>query len=516
MELKNLSSYELIDTLIASRERPGKEMERAIPLRETVELRQRALEAGLPIADQQGMQELVYTVTDSVAGWNEDLSNGWSQSAGKREVMDRARASLLAITRQKAHSAGLTGWAAETEANRLVENPDEDLLAQPAYLEAKENFILKRSEYVIEYGTVHSHLRVRQQQLQELLDGMLTSRKLPTVVLHFRESGATVPHYGRGAAQIELNNNDLFNRSRAPLIVSLIAGQLTVSHHDMQIVHALIDQLKESPRPGKLLTPAQLSTVMNNYRNKTGSYLAPEFAQRVAACRRVRLPEAELSRADALAKSFMATKSMNLTHQHKSRDVKEAEEFLRQLNGFSDDDLFDFVLAMFELDVDDSLPLLIFGGRPAALKPESPARMVLDPLRKAAMQSRSFSKPDGDKQEDKPASEEPGGTLTITDTQAQMRARAEESDLELRYEFITFVQQRVEALRDAQKRSQKEYLQNLHAKESVVLSADAYSQSVTRISRILKYNGIRPRRLTGMEDACVHHDHAAYLDVHGL
>lgn len=494
-EVKNLTSYELVDTLVASRDRDGKELERAIPTWESTELRQRALEAGMPIADQQGMHELVYLITDAITSWTEDLSGGWKQSSEKRDAMEKARNDALAFTRKKAAENKFTGWACQTEANRLLDSPGEELEASEEFAQAKAFYAQKRNEYILEYGTVHSHLFVRQEQLQKILDEFMKSRELPTVILEFRESGATVPAYGRGAAIIALNNTDLLGRTRAPIIVSLVAGQLTVSHHDMQIVRSLLDRVDagEAAPPGKELTEAQIANIMETYRKKTGSFLAKELLDRVASFRTEVLSPAEISRADSLARSLNSTRNMTTVTSHRSKDIRRVEEQMRTLNEVSDDEFWNFILRLY-LNTDD-LPKIMFGGSLTELSEEVPAKLAMDGLRKTALRWRE-------------------------QRQKASAGEAVESPNELtadaRYELNTLIEQRIQTLKELQKKAQKEYLQNLHARESVVLSADAYSLSVSRMSKILKYSGPRPRRTTGMEDSCVHHDHSTYLDVHGL
>ncbi len=491
-ELKILTPYELVDALVASKERSEREMERAIPSWESTELRQRAAEAGLPIAEQQGMNELVYLLTDGITSWTEDLSQGWGASAPKRATMEKAHQEVLEIIRNSAATAALSGWNREMEAKRLLDEPSVELTENAEFARAKETYMLRRHEYILEFGTVHSHLGVRQQQLQDVLDGFTNSRDLPGVILEFRESGATVPGYGRGAAIIMLNNTDLLGRSRAPLIVSLIAGQLAVSHHDMQIVRSLIDRLSGgAPKPGVPLSESQVSGIMESYRKRTGAHLSSELLQRVADRRKEVLNVAEVSRADSLARSFNATRAMTTVHQHRAQDIRAVEAELKNLYDGSDNYLWDLIRRLYNPSSTDNFPVLLFGANLDDLKEEHSARQVMDRLLKIATE---MHRPGVDRQSE---------TAVAATAEAKL-------------ELCTLIEERILTMKDLQKRAQKEYLQNLHARESVVLSSDAYSLSVARLSKMLKYSGPRPRKSTGMEDSCVHHDHTTYLDVHGL
>ena len=451
-EVKSLTSYELVETLVGSAARPERDMELAIPKREAADLRKRAAEAGLLIADEYGLREVVFVLTDGMALWQEDLAEGWKISAERRAIMQQAYGCVLALAREYLHNSGLSGRLLEAEAKRLIETPSVELINRADFAQAREAYMIRRDEYILEFGTVHSHIYARQQELQKTLDRYTASVNQPGVLLEFRDFGASTADYGRGAAVITLNNCDLTMRSRAPLVVSLIVGQLAMCHQDIQVVWALIDNVngtvRLAPKGGKPLAPVQVRQISDAYKRRTGSELSPAFLEQVVAHRSEVFASDVSSRSEQLARSFKATLNMTATHEKRTLDIAAVQDELESL-------------------------------RASLLPPDAPGS---------------------------------AGKVTTGGGEAYRTSPEAEEDLEI-YKPL---KDRLAILKEEQRQAQKEYLRNMHARESVVLCRDAYSLSVTRLAPSLKYTGPKRKAAGGLEDACVHHDDSTYMDLHGM
>ena len=504
VELKSLTSYELVETLVASASRPAKDLDRAISNKEAAKIRARANQAGLTIADEYGMSELVFGFTDAIGTWHEDLSEGWEEGLEKRSKMQSSFQNAVQIARVIVREkSGLNGWQLEKEARRLVEAPGEIPETAETFVQAREEYLQKRGEYILEFGTVHSHIFTRQQQLQVLLDGITKTRALPGITLEFRDVRASVADYVRGANVIMLNNLDLTMRSRAPFIVSLIAGQFALSHHDTQIVRTLIDRVNgegQLPPQFKRELPQHLRTlVLQQYLDGTGGSLSPEFLDAVALSRTEVLPPEEQERGEALMVAFKATIGMLEAHEIRTAAIASFEEQSKKLRESTEkgageliSQLYDELTANTQVSSD-------------AKKSDNPWQKVLNKLKASA---------------DKKKANDDTSTVGAETDQKQSEAAAAKDNSQNHFnqmlQLCQLIDDGIEALKQQQKEGQDKYLMYVHAREAVVFSKDAYSLALSRLSPKLKYTGPKRKKARGMEDACVHHDESTYLDVHGM
>ncbi|MBY0547716.1 MAG: hypothetical protein K2W95_10505 [Candidatus Obscuribacterales bacterium] len=508
VELKSLTSYELVETLVASAARPAKDLDRAISNKEAAKLRARANRAGLPIADEYGMSELVFGFTDGIGTWHEDLSEGWEEGFEKRSVMQSAFKDALLIARLMVREKdGLIGWQLEREARRLIDNPGEGEGLSEAFISARDEYQKRRGEYILEFGTVHSHIFARQQQLQVLLDGITKSRDLPRVTLEFRDGRASVADYVRGANVVVLNNADLTMRSRAPFIVSLIAGQLTVSYHDIQIVRALIDRVNGEGQPPpeckKELPAALRAKVIAQYFDLTGGALAGDFLDDVALLRSTVLNAEELERAGALMVAFKATIGMLEAHEMRADAIASFEEQSRKLRTSTEKGSCELISELY-----DQVTTNTQISRETT-KADNPWRKVLNKLQAGTARKKplegdlALSVPTETSQAAEPAGSDP-------------EPKIPQKHIDQMSQLCRLIDDGIEALRQQQKEGQDKYLMYVHAREAVVFSKDAYTLALSRLSPKLKYTGPKKKKPRGMEDACVHHDESTYLDVHGM
>lgn len=510
VELKSLTSYELVETLVASAARPAKDLDRAISNKEAAKLRVRANQAGLPIADEYGMSELVFGFTDGIGTWHEDLSEGWEEGFEKRSLMQTAFKDALLIARAMVREKdGLIGWQLEKEARRLIDTASEEQGLSETFIGARDEYLKRRGEYILEFGTVHSHIFARQQQLQLLLDGITKSRDLPHVVLEFRDARASVADYVRGANVIVLNNADLTMRSRAPFIVSLIAGQLAVSHHDTQIVRALIDRVNgegQSPPESKTPLPEPLrAKIIDQYLVLTGGALSGDFLDAVALLRSEVLNAEEQERASALMVAFKATIGMLEEHEMRADAIASFEEQSRKLRTSSEKGSVELISELYaQVTTNTQISR-------ETIKVDNPWRKVLSKLQVDTARKR-LAESDLSLPLSSPV--EASETPESTDSAPEQKNSLKHVDQML--QLCQLIDDGLDALRQQQKEGQDKYLMYVHAREATVFSKDAYTLALSRLSPKLKYTGPKKKKPRGMEDACVHHDESTYLDVHGM
>ncbi len=435
--------------------------------------RERAAEVGIVLADKRKAQDFVDILSKPLCNWRDNLTPSWERGNAQRLEMRQAHDRALALAREHVVASGKQGADAETEARRLLDAPNQEILKKDAFREARDQYIRSRSEYYKDNAPVHDAITNRQQLLQKELDNFCKDHGLPKVKLETRELGSSNAGYERGAGVIAVDPTQLLDRTRSAELLANLTKQLVHSQQDSRIVASIIDRsngpdTSKAPKPGEVLTVQQIERIKAEYQAQTGSQLNDAFLETVRTQRTAVLNDTQIAHADKVAADFKSSKSLVIDFENAQRDRTNVEAELIKLGAGIEQRSASHLIERLSAPGGEALCKQLFGvNNVNELPAEHPARKLVAQYKDATISGL------------RPAAETP--------TWSERKALIE---------LAVVLSIRQEALREAQVRSSSDYAGHRHALEADVLASDVYSESQ---SRSTETDRLRPQDHQGLD-----------------
>jgi len=277
------------------------------------------------------VNRLTNIIADQQNGWSDNLTARWEAGTTARAEIQQSFDRVLELARQHLRAAGQHGPQLEQAARQMVESPGADILNNRQFTAERDQYLQRRTEYLRENGAIHQVLQQRQQRLQESLNQYCRDNNLPPIRIRSTEFSNATGGYERGSGTIGISPSELLSRSQSPQTVARITAQVVAAQADRQIVRSLIDRVNGSPAPGQALSAVQTADIRRQYRDRTGSDLAPAFLEAVTQNRSARLSPIEVSRADALATSLRDNRAVAVNYERTGLELRAIQSELNVL-----------------------------------------------------------------------------------------------------------------------------------------------------------------------------------------